>query len=224
MGAVALRRRATRRPNRGVRRLGEWRIRARHGASPPRRLRSGLLRVAGSRLPTASRDARRASTRVPRRRLAGAVLPRQRHPVGGRVARRGCGGRHAVRAALALRQRRATRAGGRPTLPRLRPAARDPLERRPGLRERKHRVDLRAKLACVRASPSCAATTCCRWSSAPPVDSARLDWSNLSRRSPSQSESRLRRLLHHRGRTVRPCLRGRLLQRRHVERADPTPP
>ena len=30
------------------------------------------------------------------------------------------------------------------------PVARDPLERRPGLRERKDRVDLRAKLACVR--------------------------------------------------------------------------
>src|SRR6266540_4174260 len=29
------------------------------------------------------------------------------------------------------------------------PAARDSLERRPGLRERKNRVDLRAKLACV---------------------------------------------------------------------------
>ena len=30
------------------------------------------------------------------------------------------------------------------------PAARDSLKRRPGLRERKNRVDLRAQLACVR--------------------------------------------------------------------------
>jgi hypothetical protein len=61
MGAVAVRRRAACRPNRGVRCLGEWRARARHGASPSGHLRRGLLRVAGRRLPTACRDAELAS-------------------------------------------------------------------------------------------------------------------------------------------------------------------
>ena len=91
MGAVALRRRAACRPNRGVRCLGEWRARARHGASPSRHLRRGLLRIAGRRVPTACRDAELASARVPRRRHAGAVLPRERDPVGGRAARCRCG-------------------------------------------------------------------------------------------------------------------------------------
>ena len=83
MGAVALRRRAARRTHRGVRCLGEWRARARHGASPSGHLRRGLLRLAGRWLPTACRDAELASARVPRRRHAGAVLPRERDPVGG---------------------------------------------------------------------------------------------------------------------------------------------
>src|ERR1700729_4245247 len=55
MGAVAARRRAACRPDRRVRCLGEWRARARHGASPSRHLRHGLLRVAGRGLPTAYR-------------------------------------------------------------------------------------------------------------------------------------------------------------------------
>src|SRR6266700_7048868 len=46
------------------------------------------------------------------------------------------------------RTRRLVSANLEPDLATL-PAARDSLERRPGLRERKDRVDLRAKLACI---------------------------------------------------------------------------
>ena len=48
----------------------------------------------GGGLPTAWRDAEFDSARVPRRRHAGAVLPRERDPVGGRAARCRCGRRH----------------------------------------------------------------------------------------------------------------------------------
>ena len=94
MGAVTFRSRAARRAHGGVWCLGEWRARARHGASPSRHLRCGLLRVAGRRLPTACRDAQFASARVPRRRHAGAVLSRERDPLGRRAARRRCGRCH----------------------------------------------------------------------------------------------------------------------------------
>ena len=93
MGAVALRCRAARRAHCGVRRVGEWRALARHGASASGHLRRGLLRLAGRGLPTACRDAEPASAHLPRRRHAGAVLPRERDPVGGRAARCRCGRR-----------------------------------------------------------------------------------------------------------------------------------
>src|SRR6185312_16473039 len=54
-------------------------------------LRCDLLRLAGRRLQTGWRDAGPGAAHVPRRRHAGAVLPRQRGPVGGRAARCGCG-------------------------------------------------------------------------------------------------------------------------------------
>ena len=82
MGAVAFRSRAAHRTHRGVRCLGGWRAGARHWASASGRLRCGLLRLAGRGLPTAWRDAELGSARVPRRRHAGAVLPRERDPVG----------------------------------------------------------------------------------------------------------------------------------------------
>ena len=91
---VAVRSRAARRTHRGVRCLGGWRARARHWASASGHLRCGLLRLAGRGLPTAWRDAESDSARVPRRRHAGAVLPRERDPVGGRAARCRCGRRH----------------------------------------------------------------------------------------------------------------------------------
>src|SRR5690348_4750615 len=65
MDALAVRRCAPWRPNRGAWRVGEWRARARHGASPSRHLRHGVLRVAGRWLPTACPDAELASTCIP---------------------------------------------------------------------------------------------------------------------------------------------------------------
>ena len=53
-----------------------------------------FCRLAGRRLPAAERDAELDPARVPRRRHAGAVLPRERDPVGDRAARCGCGRRH----------------------------------------------------------------------------------------------------------------------------------
>ena len=52
------------------------------GLRHPDDLRCGLLRLAGRGLPTAGCDAEPASAHVPRRRHAGAVLPRERDPVG----------------------------------------------------------------------------------------------------------------------------------------------
>jgi hypothetical protein len=70
--------------------LGGWRARARPRVSASRRLRCGLLRLAGRGLQTDWRDAESDSARVPRRRHAGAVFPRQRDPVGGGAARCRC--------------------------------------------------------------------------------------------------------------------------------------
>ena len=101
--------------HRGVRCLCEWRARARHRASASRYLRCGLLRLAGRRLPTACRDAEFASAHVPRRRHAGAVLPRERDPVGGRAARCRCGRRHDRAGRVARRrvlERRVSADGG----------------------------------------------------------------------------------------------------------------
>ena len=94
MGTVTFRSRAARRAHGGVWCLRERRTRARRGASPSRHLRCGLLCVAGRRLSAACRDAEVASARVPRRRHAGAVLSRERDPLGRRAARRGCGRCH----------------------------------------------------------------------------------------------------------------------------------
>ena len=63
------------------------------GLRTPGRLRCGLLRVTRRRLPAACRDAEPASARLPRCRHAGAVFPQERHPVGRRIASRGCGRR-----------------------------------------------------------------------------------------------------------------------------------
>ena len=57
LGAVAVRGRAARRADGGVRRLGGRRARARPGASPSRRLRRGPVRLARRRVPAARRAA-----------------------------------------------------------------------------------------------------------------------------------------------------------------------
>src|ERR1700747_2659301 len=75
---------------RGVRVLGVWGAGARDWASASGRLRCGLLRLAGRGLPSARGDAESDSARVPRCGHAGAVLPRERDPVGGRATRCGC--------------------------------------------------------------------------------------------------------------------------------------
>ena len=90
---VAFWSRAARRTHRGVRLLGWRRARARAWASPSRRLRCGLLWLARRGLQTAWRNAEFASAGVPFRRHAGAVLPRQREPMGSRSARGRCGRR-----------------------------------------------------------------------------------------------------------------------------------
>jgi hypothetical protein len=64
------------------------------GASAPGRLRCDLLRVTRRGLPTACRDAKLTSARIPRRRHTGAVFPRECDPVGGRIARCRRGRRH----------------------------------------------------------------------------------------------------------------------------------
>ena len=104
MGAVAVRSRAARRTYGRVRCLGRRGTRARAGASASGRLRCGLLLLAGRRIPTDGADARPDPAYVPRRRHVGAVLPRQRHQVGGRITR--CRrGRRAERAARVTRFR-----------------------------------------------------------------------------------------------------------------------
>jgi hypothetical protein len=87
----SIRNRAARRSHRGVWCLGGRGAGARDWASASGRLRCGLLRLAGRGLPSAWGDAESGSARVPRCGHAGAVLPRERDPVGGRAARCGCG-------------------------------------------------------------------------------------------------------------------------------------
>jgi hypothetical protein len=80
-----------------------------------RHLRHGLLRVTGRWLPTACHDAGLASACVPRRRQAGAVLPEERDPVGGRAARcsrRRCHDRAVRVARRRVLERRAPADGG----------------------------------------------------------------------------------------------------------------
>src|SRR5262249_30351717 len=71
--------------------VGGWGAGARDRAPAPGPLRCGLLRLAGRGLPSAWGDAESDSARVPRGWHAGAVLPRERDPVGGRAAQCGCG-------------------------------------------------------------------------------------------------------------------------------------
>lgn len=66
---------------------------ARHGATSSRHLRRGFLRVAGRGIQTAGRDAAPAAPHISCRRHAGAVLSRERDPVGVRSARCGRGRR-----------------------------------------------------------------------------------------------------------------------------------
>jgi hypothetical protein len=67
---------------------------ARAWASASRRLRCGLLRLAGRRLQAAWSYAESASAHIPCRWHTGAVLPGERKKVGGRTAQCTCGCRH----------------------------------------------------------------------------------------------------------------------------------